>query len=102
MKPVDIRNECWSDIEARLTEDRMQVYLRLTRMGEGTTRELAEYMALRVEDVRPRVTELFQLGFVHLVRKSGHEGVYCTVPFQAAKAKFEELKAAGDQMLLAI
>lgn len=100
MKPIDIRNENWESIYGRLSKERLDAWIKLGSVGPCTTRKLAEAMGLRVEDVRPRVTELYQTGFAVLVCKVGHEGVYRAVSLSEAKASFEERKAAGDQMLL--
>lgn len=100
MKPIDIRNENWESIYGRLSKERLDAWIKLGSVGPCTTRKLAEAMGLRVEDVRPRVTELYQMGFVVLSSKVGKEGVYKAVSIPQAKSTFEERKAAGDQMLL--
>lgn len=102
MHPIDIRNETWESIQGRLTGDRLAVYDELWMRGPRTTRALAQDMGKRCEDVRPRVTELCQMGFVEVTQKIGHEGVYRALGMAAAHAYFDEQKAAGDQVLMRI
>jgi predicted transcriptional regulator len=102
MKPVDIRNENWDSMKDRLSGDRQAVYFALLDAGGVTTRELAQVMSRAVEDVRPRVTELCQAGFAEMVDRKGHEGIYRAIPLADAQQRFEQRKAAGDQMLLKV
>jgi hypothetical protein len=103
MKPVDIRNETWADIAARVDGDRRAVYDGLTRHGPATTRALAAAMGWDPFNVRPRVTELCQIGLARLAGRRRREGVYMTVPLAVARAEFERAKAGGaEQMLLRI
>ena len=105
MKPIDFRNETFDDIYGRLNDDRMACLQKLREIGPSTTRNLAEQMGLAPEFVRPRVTELYQIGAVDLVDSHGHEGVY--------QARFEgdwilwcgaqkTLATSGEQLQLAI
>ena len=100
MKPVDIRNENWDSMKDRLSGDRSDVYFALLDAGAVTTRELAQLMSRAVEDIRPRVTELCQVGFAELVDRKGHDGIYQAIPLANAQKAFEERKAAGDQTLM--
>jgi hypothetical protein len=102
MKPVDIRNAHWADIEARLDRDRRAVYEAMLRLGPQTTRTLAGLMQWDPFNVRPRVTELYQLRLARLVRRVGKEGVYEAVPIETARREFEAQRQAwaGDQMLM--
>ena len=76
MKPIDFRNETFADIYSRLNDDRQAVYRKMMSIGDSTTRDLAKAMDMDILAVRPRVTELYQLGAVDLVDRHGHEGVY--------------------------
>ncbi|MCX6908123.1 MAG: hypothetical protein NTY01_08780 [Verrucomicrobia bacterium] len=71
MKPVDYRNETFASLKTRLLELRLEVYDALKVHGPCTTEQLAAAMRpsdpLFVLTVRPRVTELCQLGFAVLV-----------------------------------
>jgi hypothetical protein len=102
MKPVDIRNENWADILARLDRDRLSVHAALLRDGPHTTRGLAEAMGWDPFSVRPRVTELCQMGLARMVGRQGREGVYGAVPVEVAAREFRARlqPADGEQMLL--
>jgi len=67
-----------------------------------TTRELARAMA-RSEptSIRPRVTELCQMGLARCVGRRGGEGIYEAVSLTEAKADFEARRAEkAEQRLL--
>jgi predicted transcriptional regulator len=103
MKPVDIRNANWAEIEGRIEGDRREVYETMRRTGPATTRTLAERMQLDPLSVRPRVTELYQLGLVILTGREGREGVYMAVPISEARDRFLMAKALhAEQMRLAV
>ncbi|MCX6901707.1 MAG: hypothetical protein NT105_23760 [Verrucomicrobia bacterium] len=75
MKPVDFRNETFASLKAKYLVDlRLEVLEALKVHGPCTTKELAVKMRpnnpLFLVDMRPRVTELYQLGFVVLVGKA--------------------------------
>lgn len=84
MRPIDYRNATWADIQAQLTARRLDVLEGLRRHGPCTTRELAAAMGWDILHVRPRVTELVQLGFAEVVPTAhgpqssapAREGVY--------------------------
>lgn len=103
MKPIDFRNETFAEIQDRLVEDRERVYLALQQIGASTTRRLAESMDLAPEFVRPRVTELVQMGAVDLVDRHGHEGVYRALllgEWMDKVASEKERASCGEQMQL--
>ena len=76
MKPVDFRNETFSEISDRVEGDRADVLDGLRAHGPCTTRQLAERMGWDILNVRPRVTELVQLGAAEICGAHGHEGEY--------------------------
>lgn len=76
MSPVDIRNENFDSLRASLDERRRSVLCDLAQHGPCTTRQLAERSRRDILSVRPRVTELCQLGLVVLEHCVGREGVY--------------------------
>ena len=83
MNPVDFSRSTYAQIEQALGALRVHVWNGLKQHGPCTTAELATRMEMSVLTVRPRVTELVQLGLARLVptQHRGHEGVYeaCTV-----------------------
>lgn len=90
MKPIDYRNTTWDEIQGRLKGEREAVYRGLRAHGPCTTRQLAEALGRDILAVRPRVTELFQLGFAACGDEPGHEGIYRAVPLWQAMQRFQE------------
>ena len=105
MKPIDFRNTTWEHVQEQVTDLRKDVYRALTAHGPCTTRRLAERSGIDILSVRPRVTELYQLGLAELANPEagGGEGIYQAVPWVVAKDRFEKQRAAAlnpQQMLL--
>lgn len=81
MKPIDFRDETYHSLRERISGIREDVWKAINRHGPCTTRELAERSGIDILTVRPRVTELYEMGFVCLAESSpngrgGKEGVY--------------------------
>lgn len=66
MEPIDYRNATFDSLQERLTGRRAQVLDAWRQHGPATTEELAERSGLSILTLRPRTTELYQLGFVVL------------------------------------
>jgi len=98
MKPVDLRNALWEEIQGMLAGDRCVVHAILLRHGACTTRQLAGAANMDPFSVRPRVTELCQLGLAELVGKDGREGVYQAVSIDTARARHEGVQGGGQQL----
>jgi predicted transcriptional regulator len=89
MKPIDICTANFSDMQARLAGDRSTVLAALRQHGPCTTRELATAMHMDILSVRPRVTELCDIGFAEMVayvKNQKREGVYAAFSDEAARA----------------
>jgi predicted ArsR family transcriptional regulator len=84
MTPADIRDMNWKQIEDSLTGVRQSVYNALAATGPCTTLQLADRSGISPFTVRPRVTELCELGLAECVGKDGREGLYRAVPMFAA------------------
>lgn len=91
MKPIDYRNATWDQVRGHLTGLRQAVYEAYVQHGPGTTREISERSGISILTLRPRTTELVQLGFVELLGGSddGREAVYVAVPVSIAQGRFE-------------
>jgi hypothetical protein len=76
MVPIDYRNATFSDLKSRLSGLRIQVYQAFLDYGPGTTKQIADRSGLSLLTLRPRTTELLDLGFVELIGGEGHEGIY--------------------------
>ncbi len=106
MQPIDYRNATWEEVAARLDKTRAAVYLALQRHGPATTRDLAKAMGWDILNVRPRVTELFQLGFARLdlesAQASVREGVYRALSWTEARRDFERRKSEASPKQLSL
>jgi hypothetical protein len=103
MKPIDFRNETFRDIQARVEGDRAEILNFLRAHGPLTTRALAEQMPRDILAVRPRVTELVQLGAVEICGAQGHEGIYRALllgEWMEAVRSRKERETCGEQMQL--
>ncbi|WP_448578916.1 hypothetical protein [Thermosphaera sp.] len=97
-----IKSENWQEIVGQVRGLREACYHALLREGPCTTRRLAAAMARTELSVRPRVTELMQLGLAECVGREGHEGIYRAIPLAEAAVAFERRRAAaGEQRLFA-
>lgn len=84
MKPIDFRNETWFSISGRLQGARQLVYSALLQQGPCTSRELSERSELDILSVRPRLTELGELGLAECVGGANGEGIYRAVSLDVA------------------
>lgn len=94
MNTSDYRDKTWEQIQGHLIDDRMKVYHSLSVWGPVTTRRLAELSGTDILTVRPRVTELVQMGLARLAdipparREPGvsaREGYYEAIPLTEAE-----------------
>ena len=101
MKPIDYRNETWERIQSRIHGQRLAVYDGFCQHGPITTRELSNRIGISILTVRPRATELYQLGFIHPVdaaaagisgEKFGSDTVFRGCTDQEAREHFENQK----------
>ncbi len=94
MKPADLRNATWREVQEHLNDDLVRVHLAYVQFGPGTTRAVSERSGISLLTLRPRTTDLFQLGLVKLVAKAtGNEGVYAHVDYTTAGQKWD----SGDR-----
>lgn len=106
MKPVDYRNATWDEMQGGLDALRAQVWNGMEMHGEAhTTREWADILGVDILSVRPRITELCQLGFAELVveRAGGtrsREGRYRALsPFEARRSFEKRCREAREPQL---
>jgi len=81
MKSTDFRNATFESIRKDLEGLRLQVYEAWVQHGPCTTRQLAQRCGVDLLTVRPRTTELIQLGLLEPCNDrpqniDGHEGFY--------------------------
>lgn len=95
MKPIDYRDATWEMVQGRMDALRERVWrgMELESVAH-TTREWADILGLDILSVRPRITELCQLGFAELVPGHGNpraaEGLYRAVSAFEARRRFED------------
>jgi len=103
MQPAELRNLTWSHIQTRLVGLRQIVYEKLAARGPSTTRQLAAFAGLDLLTVRPRVTELCQLGLVEVDGRDGHDGIYKAVPAEVVRERFAAAaRQTAEQTLLSV
>ena len=97
MAPIDYRNNTWKDLQGCVHGRRLEVLLAWRKHGPCTTRELAEKTSADILNIRPRTTELQQLGFVVLVypQPGGHEGIYRALTDEEAYDLYTQRAAAS-------
>ncbi len=78
MKPLDFRLATFADLQERLQGQRAVVLRAWQEHGPYTTHGLAAASGISILSLRPRTTELFQLGFICLAdeQPAKGEGVY--------------------------
>lgn len=104
MVPIDFRNATWRDIQGRLVSLRASVYEALLEFGPCTTRELTKYCDVDLLTIRPRMTELVQLGFAECLDERGGEGTYRALTTTEAEAMFHarQREAQDPQAVMAL
>ena len=95
LSPEQIRDMNWEQLQAHVQGLRQSALALCARFGPGTTREIAAAGGWDVLSLRPRVTELVQLGLLRLVGKRGGEGIYGAVPIGEVRARME--REAADR-----
>ena len=105
--PRTIRDANWELIRGHLAGPRQAVHAWLLAHGPATTGMIAEGTGIPLLTVRPRVTELVQLGFAVCEGRNPfcwREGIYEAVPVERARAAhqaaIEAARAAGTQLAL--
>jgi predicted transcriptional regulator len=95
---LDVRDQNFETLRATLDERRREVLFALAMHGPCTTRQLAERSGRDILSVRPRITELKDMGLVVMVDPSTinsqpstpREGIYRTV----TQTEWEQFHAA--------
>ena len=102
--PGEIRNDNWQALRERVSGLRGEVHAALLQAGPCTTRELAAKAGLSILTVRPRVTELVELGFAECTGRAAGEGIYRALTHAEAAGLFHAARelARGDGVQLAM
>lgn len=102
MRPIDFRNTTYHDLVAQsAASNRLAVLSAWRQHGPCTTRELAERSGIDLLHLRPRTTELVQLGFVGLVedelQTTPGAGVYRALSEEESLEYFRTMQEAAHQ-----
>ncbi|MDF3129266.1 hypothetical protein P0Y35_08670 [Kiritimatiellaeota bacterium B1221] len=101
MKAVDYRNETFDQVKGRMDSTRKEIWAKMQEAARAmTTREIADFTGIDLLTVRPRITELCQIGFVEVEGNPGREGKYRAVSEWVALRKFEkEVRIAREPQM---
>ena len=94
MKPIDYSNATYNDLIGRLTGLRERVLAAWRRCGPCTTEQLAEWSDISILTLRPRTTELYQMGFVIYQG----EGIYRAATTEETQAHFARLRREATEL----
>lgn len=96
MKPVDYRNATFHDLLKTVSGKREETLRAWRDHGPCTTEELADRSGLSILTLRPRTTELYQLGFVMLADSAAEAttsgAVYRAATTSETQEQFGRLK----------
>ena len=98
--PAEIKRLNWDQLRSRVSGLRERVYLwLLDKQPEYfTTQAIADALEINLLTVRPRVTELVQLGFVRCVGRNWQkEGLYEAVPVASVQSSHESRREKEHQ-----
>lgn len=101
MRTIDYRNTTWQQLQGSLHGRLLEVLRAWKQHGAMTTRQLAEQSGIDLLNVRPRTTDLVQLGLVRALDVPGSEGVYEALSDEEAMRLFavEQAKARNEDQL---
>src|SRR5258708_5007284 len=76
MKPIDFRNATFASLQTQLAGQLNAVYRAWVAHGPGTTRQVSILSHVDILTLRPRTTDLIDIGLVELCGSEKTEGVY--------------------------
>lgn len=87
-----IRDENWAALrdDPRMNPLRTAIYLQLIQDGALTTEDIARRLERPLLTVRPRVTELLQIGWIRCAGRRGRSGLYEAVPVAEIAAMLQD------------
>jgi predicted ArsR family transcriptional regulator len=92
MKPIDYRNATFAQVQKTIDGKREEVLVAWQEHGPCTTEQLAERSGISILTLRPRTTELLQMGFVIHLGGVRHAGIYRAAAAHEAEAFFQTKK----------
>ena len=102
MRTIDYRNITWESLQGHIVGLRAEVLDAYRRHGPGTTREIATASGIDILTLRPRVTELIQLGYLELANhERSKSGTYQAISDEERARRLEHhLKLMAEQKQL--
>lgn len=92
-----VKREQLKRLDHKLRGMRLEIYRSWRLFGPKTTKELADRTGLSLLTLRPRTTELLQLGLLKQLGMLDGEGVYEAVDVDAAAQRLADLAAPAAQ-----
>ena len=99
MLPTDISCQNFAEMRSHLGECRERIYRAWLRFGPCTTKELSGLSGENLLTLRPRTTELLQVGALELVGADGANGIYTARRLDAWERFFNEQKLTAKSQL---
>jgi len=100
MTTTDLRNATFAIVRQNLSDSRRAVYEAWVAHGPTTTRDLAARSGIDILNVRPRTTDLCELGLVELAGDHrAAEGIYRAVA-EARWTSWHADHVVGQQQLI--
>ncbi len=103
MKATDFRDMTFLELQKYVNSSREKVYQAWLLFGSGTTAELATKSGMSILNVRPRTTDLLQVGLVEvdpIDSGSGTEGRYRAVTMAEWKQRRSAIPPKPEQVLM--
>lgn len=97
MKPIDYRNATFAQVQKTIDGRREEVLQAWQEHGPCTTEECARRSGLSILTLRPRTTELVQMGFVVHLGGKGGAGTYRAASIAEAQTFFTERQTEATQ-----
>ena len=82
---TEIKRQVWRQIREQATGQRRLVWEAYRDHGPCTSKAISAATGISLWNVRPRTTELLQMGLLKLVGKDGRDGVYAWVSLEEAE-----------------
>jgi predicted transcriptional regulator len=98
MKPINLSQSKFEDLQPLLSGLRKTVLKAFVDHGPATTREISRLSGLDILTVRPRATELYQIGAIELLDYCGLEGVYRARTYSEWREAHEALAEIANKV----
>jgi hypothetical protein len=99
--PAQIRDETFRNLQAGMTAKRREVLDAFRTFGPGTTWQVAQRRGISILTLRPRATDLLQMGLLELVGRNEEGGIYQAVEMDEAVRRAVALRLrTGEQLCL--